>query len=56
MRGVGHIARMSYRVSFYRVLVQKPDRKKNHLKDQGVDRSKILKKKTFSKWDVGAWT
>jgi len=53
MRWAGHVARMGERRSVHRVLVGKL-RERDHLGDQGVDGSIILRW-IFRKWDVGVW-
>jgi hypothetical protein len=37
MRWMGHVARMGEERKVYKILVGKPEGKKNHLEDQGVD-------------------
>jgi len=54
MRWMGHVAYRGERRGAYRILVRKPEGK-NHLEDPGVD-GKIILRRIFRKWDVGAWT
>jgi hypothetical protein len=37
MRWAGHVARMGEGRKVYRILVEKPEGKRDHLEDQGVD-------------------
>ena len=39
----------------YNVWVERPEEKKNHIEEVGIDRTKILKW-LFKKWDREAWT
>jgi hypothetical protein len=43
MRWVGHVARMGERRGAYRVLVGRPEAKRDHLEDLGIDGRIILK-------------
>ena len=51
MRGAGHVARMGERRGAYRVLVRKPEGRKN-LKEPGVD-GRIILKRILERWDEG---
>jgi hypothetical protein len=46
---------MGERRGVYRIMVGKPEGKRDHLGDPGVDGSIILRR-IFRKWDVGVWT
>jgi hypothetical protein len=43
---------MGERIEVYRVLLGKPEGKRNHLEDPGVDR-RMIPKLIFRKWDGG---
>jgi hypothetical protein len=45
---------MGQRKSVYRVLVGKPEGKKNRLGDPGID-GRIILRWIFRKWDAGVW-
>jgi len=55
MRWAWHVAYMGERRGLYRDLVGKPERKKDHWGDLGVD-GRIILRRIFRKWDVGVWT
>jgi len=54
MRWAGQVVRMGEKRGAYRVLVGKPEGKRQ-LGDPGVDGRMILRL-IFRKWDVGVWT
>jgi hypothetical protein len=55
MRWAGHVARMDEGRNVYRVLVGKPERKKDHLKEQGID-GRMGSKWTLGRWVEGVWS
>jgi len=50
----GNVARIGERRGIYRVLVGNL-RERDHWGDTGVD-GRIILRRIFRKWDVGAWT
>jgi len=55
MRWVAHVARMGEERGVYRVLVGKPEGRRDHWRDLGVDGWLILGW-ISRRWDVGIWT
>jgi len=51
MRLAGHAARMGEKRVAYKIVVAKPERKRDHLEDLSVDR-RIILRWIFRKWDV----
>jgi hypothetical protein len=55
MRWAGHVAGMRESRGMYRVFWWGNLRERDHLEDPGID-GRIILRRIFRKWDVGAWT